>query len=102
MRWNPFLNAAVAAGYIWGIVLLLQFITSFRANTPDTLLDPIGAISLLVFSVALMGFLFFYRPVTLLLEDRKKEAVSYFLKTLLTFGAIALAAIALLTLLYYR
>ncbi len=100
MRWNPFLNAGIAAAYVWGVVLLIQFISSFRANTPDTLLDSVSALSLLVFSAALMGFLFFYRPVTLMLEDKKEEAAAYFLKTLGTFGAILLAVIVALTVLY--
>ena len=88
MRWNPILNAAVVATYIAGIAFLLQFVQSIRHDTPDTFIDPIGALSLLVFSVAVMGFLFFYWPVVLLLDHKKEEAVSYFLKTLGTFGLI--------------
>src|SRR5580704_5194860 len=96
MRWNPFLNASIASGYIAGIALFLQFIQSFKHNTPDTPIDAVGALSLLVFSVALMGFLFFYRPAVLLLDNKREEAVSYFLKTLGTFGVItALVFIAL-------
>lgn len=99
MRWNPFLNAIGAAAYIWGIALLFQYIEAVRGNTPDTFLDPIGALSLLVFSVACMGFLFFYQPVILLLENKKNEALSYFFKTLVTFGVITLLVIASLSLL---
>ncbi|MCX6785044.1 MAG: hypothetical protein NTV81_03905 [Candidatus Komeilibacteria bacterium] len=100
MRWNPFINAdaAVAAVYIWGIALLFRFVRSIAGNTPDSIVDPIGALSLLVFSVALMGFLFFYRPVMLLVENKKAEAISYFLKTLGIFGAMALLAIMILSL----
>jgi Na+-transporting methylmalonyl-CoA/oxaloacetate decarboxylase gamma subunit len=55
-------------------------------------------LSLLVFSVAVMGFLFFYRPAVLLIENKKKEAVDYFFKTLGAFGAItAIVVAAMLT-----
>ena len=40
-----------------------------------------------------MGFLFFYRPMGLLMENKRDEAVSFFLKTLGTFGAITLLVI---------
>jgi hypothetical protein len=52
-----------------------------------------AAISLVVFSAATMAFLFFYRPLVLLLEHRSSEAVAFFLKTLATFGVIGLLAI---------
>ncbi len=88
MKWNPYLNAFAASAYIGGIALFLQFIESIRHDTPDTLVDGTGFISLVVFSAAVMAFLFFYRPLLLLIEDKKKEALSYFLKTLLTFGVV--------------
>ena len=97
MRWNPFFNAGGAAVYIWGIGLLFQYISSVRGNTPDNFLDPIAALSLLVFSVAVMGFLFFYRPVVLLIDNKKEEAVLYFLKTLGIFGVITIFVIAMLS-----
>ncbi len=97
MRWNPFLNAVYAAAYVWGIGLLINYIGRLRGDTPDNLIGSIAALSLMVFSAAVMGFLFFYRPVTLLTENKKAEAFSFFLKTLLTFGAItALTVITLL------
>ena len=93
MRWNPFLNAIAAASYIGCIALTFQFISHYRANTPDTFLDPIAALSLLVFSVATMAFLFFYRPLTLLLDEKREEAVSFFLKTLGSFGIFTLCMV---------
>ena len=93
MRWNPFLNAAGAAAYIWGIGLLIGHIARLHHDTPDNLVGSVAALSLLVFSAAVMAFLFFYRPVVLLLENKRDEAVSFFLKTLGTFGAITLLAI---------
>ncbi len=99
MRLNPFLNAAIAAAYVWGVVLSIHFLSP-PPNTPDTPITSIIALSLLVFSAAVMGFLFFYRPVVLIVEGKKEQATAYFLKTLGTFGAIALAVISTLTLLY--
>ena len=93
MRWNPFINAAGAAAYIWGIGLLIHHISSLHHDTPDNLVCSIAALSLLVFSAAVMGFLFFYRPAVLLVENKRDEAVSFFLKTLGTFGVITLFVI---------
>lgn len=58
MKWNPILNATLAALYISAVALFMRFIESHRHDTPDTLLDSMGVISLLVFSVAIMAFLF--------------------------------------------
>ena len=98
MKWNPFVNAAAAAAYIGAVALLMQFIQSIRHDTPDTLLDGMGAISLFVFSAAVMSFLFFYQPIIKLSENKKAEAVSYFLKTIGLFGAITIALLTLVSL----
>ncbi|MFA6215471.1 MAG: hypothetical protein WC768_02810 [Patescibacteria group bacterium] len=98
MRWNPILNSAGAAAYIGAVALFMQFIQSLRHDTPDTLLDGMGALSLLVFSAAVMAFLFFYQPIVLLIENKKKEAVSYFLKTLGIFGVITVCVLVLISL----
>lgn len=90
MRWNPYLNAIGAAAYIWGIGFLINYISSLHSDTPDNLTGSITAISLVVFSAAVMAFLFFYRPVVLLIENKKDEAISFFLKTLGVFGLATL------------
>src|ERR1041384_2883538 len=95
MRWNPFVNALAAAAYIWGVGWLMDYITVTQQNTPYNIVDPIAAISLVVFSAAFMAFLFFYRPVVFLIENKKEEAISFFLKTLATFGLLALIAFSL-------
>lgn len=98
MKWNPFFNAAAAAVYIGAVVLFMRFIESLRHDTPDTLLDGMGMISLFVFSAATMSFLFFYQPVLKLLENKRAEAVAYFLKTLGIFGAITIVVLTLVSL----
>jgi Na+/serine symporter len=78
---KPFLRALSAVAYITALVLI---ISSFESKLPkeDTLLAPILMLSLLVFSVAVMGFLFFYDPLRLYIDNQKKEAVHFFLKTI--------------------
>ena len=98
MKWNPVLNALAASAYIGGIVTFLHFIESIRRDTPDTLLDGLGVISLFVFSAAVMAFLFFYEPAIRLLENKRKEAVTYFLQTLGIFGLITIAVLTLVSL----
>jgi hypothetical protein len=90
MKWHPLTNAIAASIYIAAVSLFIRFIESLRHDTPDTLLDGMGVISLFVFSAAVMAFLFFYRPVCLLMENKKNEAISYFLKTLGIFGVVTI------------
>ena len=86
MKWNPFLNVGLAVAYIGAVSVFLRFIESIRHDTPDTWIDGVGFMSLFVFSAAVMAFLFFYQPVSLLVENKRAEAVSYFLKTIGLFG----------------
>lgn len=98
MKWNPFINALMASGYIGAVVLFLHFIESLRHDTPDTFVDGMAAISLFVFSAAVMAFLFFYQPALKLIENKKTEAVSYFLKTLGIFGVMTVTMLTLASL----
>lgn len=98
MKWNPLVNAGTAVVYIAGVVLFMRFMESSRHDTPDTVLDGLGFISLLVCSVAVMAFLFFYQPLVRLVENKKAEALSYFLQTLGIFAAITVALLTLATL----
>lgn len=97
MKWNPFVNALAAALYIGAVSVFMHFIQSLRHDTPDTLLDGVGIMSLFVFSAAVMSFLFFYQPVLKLIENKKAEALSYFLKTLGIFGAITVVVLTLVS-----
>jgi hypothetical protein len=98
MQWNPFINGAAASAYIGAVVLFLHFIESIRHDTPDTFIDGMGAISLFVFSAAVMAVLFFYQPILMLIENKPSEAISYFLKTLGVFGVITVAILILVSL----
>lgn len=98
MRWNPLISALLAAAYIGGVVLFMHFIEGRRHDTPDTLLDGMGVLSLLVFSAATMGLLFFYQPVVKLIEGKRAEAIAYFLKTLGIFGLITVLILTFVSL----
>ncbi len=93
---NPYLNALLAAAYIIVIVLALS---SFEdSSIEETILMPITMLSLLVFSAALMGALFFYQPLSLFLENRKSEALAFFFKTLGTFAGFVVLSVGSLIL----
>ena len=98
MKWNPLLSAVSASAYIGAIASFMQFIGSIRHDTPDTIYDVMGVFSLFTFSAAVMAFLFFYQPILKLIEGKKGEAVSYFLKTIGIFGLITVAILALVSL----
>jgi len=88
MTRNPYLNALCAGLYIVFIVLLIFYGPTFVRDKPDTILAPIAMLSLLVLSVAFMGYTFFFQPVLMYLEEQKREAMELFTKTLVAFAAI--------------
>jgi len=96
MTKNPFVNALSASAYIILGVTIMTFVTQPLRNKPDTFFAPIVFLSLLTLSVAVMAFLFFYQPLMLFIEGKKKEAVSLFVKTVGIFAAITLVALILL------
>ncbi|OGI95224.1 hypothetical protein A2917_01060 [Candidatus Nomurabacteria bacterium RIFCSPLOWO2_01_FULL_42_17] len=91
---NPFLNALAAALYIVVVVFVISSITSDAHE--ETLLIPITMLSLLVLSVSVMGLLFFYEPARLFLENKNREAILFFVKTVGTFACFVIILIALL------
>lgn len=93
MKWNPYLNGLGAAAYIAGLALLISHISRLHHDTPDNLVGSIAALSLFTFTAAVMAFLFFYHPVTLLIDGEKRAALPFFLKTLATFGLVGLITI---------
>ena len=88
MSRNPYANALLAGLYIVFVVLLITYGPAYVRDKPDTILAPMAMLSLLVFSVSLMGYLFFLQPVQMFLEGQKVEAVELFTKTLGAFAVI--------------
>lgn len=85
---NPLINALGAAGYIFSVVSVMNWVTEPLRDKPDTFFAPIAALFVLTLSAAVMAYLFFYQPVLLLIEGKKKESVSYFIKTVGIFATV--------------
>jgi len=96
MSKNPIINALSASAYIIIGVTVMTFVSQALRNKPDTFFAPIVFLSLLTLSVAVMAYLFFYQPVMLFIEGKKKDAVSFFVKTVGIFAAITMVALILL------
>lgn len=94
MTKNPFINAGAAGVYIGAVVLFINYLA--RPDTPDTLLVPLAMISLLVLSVLVMAYCFFLTPMQMYLDGAKKEAVSLFTKSFVTFAAIVVVLLGTL------
>ncbi|MFA5777878.1 MAG: hypothetical protein WC870_00040 [Candidatus Paceibacterota bacterium] len=93
---KPFLNALAAALYIVVIVFVTQFVGSVLKDQNDTIIIPMTMLSLFVLSAAVMGFLFLAEPLQLLIENRKQEAVSFFVKVAGIFSCFVLIFVILL------
>ncbi len=93
---NPYLNALLAAAYIALVACVMYFGTSTMAGKEDTVLAPIAMLSLFVLSAAVMGFIFLFQPLQLLVKGDVASATTLFLKTLVTFAAITAVVFAAL------
>lgn len=88
MTTNPFYNALLAIAYIVTIVSLMFFGSHFISNQGASILYPISALSVLTLSVAVMAYLFFYRPVLMLINGERERGVKLFLHTIGVFAGI--------------
>jgi hypothetical protein len=98
MSKNPLINALGASVYIIMVVSVMNFVTQPLRNKPDTFFAPVIVLFILTLSVAVMAYLFFYQPLLLFIEGKKKAAVDLFVKTV---GIFAVFTVAALTLLYF-
>lgn len=96
MSKNPLLNALGASGYIILVVSVMTLLSQTQKNKPDTFLAPVLFLSLFTLSVAVMAFVFFYQPLRLFLEGKRKRAVNLFLQTVVVFACITTLVFALL------
>lgn len=96
MSKNPLINALSASAYIFLVVSVMTFVTQPLKNKPDTFFAPITVLFVLTLSVAVMAFLFFYQPLLLFIEGKKKEAVNLFIKTVGIFAIITVVVLMLL------
>ncbi len=87
MTKNPFYNALFATAYIMVLITSVFLIPTTFMGQKESVFIPMAMLSLLVLSVALMAYLFFYQPVLMLIEGQRKEAVKLFLQTVGIFAA---------------
>jgi hypothetical protein len=87
MTTNPFLNGASATVYIVIVALIMTFGME-NTGPDDSVFAPIVFLSVFTLSAAVMGYIFFFQPLQLFLDGKKKEAADFFVKTLGAFGAI--------------
>lgn len=91
MSTNPFHNAVLAIGYILGLVSSIFLASTYLDTLEESIFMPVAMLSMLVLSVAVMAYLFFYQPIVLLLDGKREQAVKLFLQTIGIFaGAIVL------------
>ncbi|MDP2665553.1 MAG: hypothetical protein Q8P23_02850 [bacterium] len=88
MTKNPFINALGAAGYISLLVTFIFNSPNFISDNELGMMAPILFLSLFVISAAIMGYLFVYPSVHLLIEGKKEEATRLFLTTIASFAGI--------------
>lgn len=96
MTKNPILNALSAYVYVIFVVSIINFLSQMLGNKPDSPFAPIFLLSMLTFSVSFMAYVFFYQPMILLFDGKKKEGFRLFIKTVGIFGVITLLSLALL------
>lgn len=96
MNTNPFYNAILAIGYIALLVSGVFYGSEYLDGViQETIFLPMGFLATFVLSAALMGYLFLYQPLLLIIDGRREEGVTFFLKTV---GAFAIAtALVILT-----
>src|SRR3990167_2348597 len=96
MSKNPIFNALSASAYIILVVTVMTFVTQPLKNKPDTFFAPIIFLSVLTLSVVVMAFLFFYQPLQLFIEGKKKVAVNLFVRTVGIFAVFTAVVLVLL------
>jgi hypothetical protein len=99
---TPLLNALGATCYIGFVIALIQVLTKYGHDKQDTLLIPMFMLSLLVLSVTVMAFLFFYKPLCLYAENKKQEALKFFTTTVLYFSVTVFVFFSTLLYSYLR
>ncbi len=91
---NPYINSLFAEAYIITVATVIH--TIGKQNTRDTFLDSIAALSLVTLSAAVMGYLFFGKPIMLYLDGEKQSAFTFLGKTIFGFAIITTTLIVLI------
>lgn len=96
MTKNPIINAISASGYIVLVAAVLNYISANFGDKPDTVFAPVIFLSLLTLSVVMMAFFFFYQPIQLFVDGKKKEGIKLFVRTLGFFAIFTIVALSLM------
>lgn len=96
MSRNPIVNALSASAYIAFVVTVMNFISETQGKKPDTILAPVVFLSMFTLSTAVMAYLFFYQPLQLFIDGKKKAGLDLFVKTVGAFAAFTVVVLALL------
>ncbi len=88
---KSYLHAIIAFAYI---VILVSIMSLKIEQDGNPIVTGITVLSTLVFSATLMGYLFGSQPILMYIDGKKREAVRFFMETLITFGVLALIAAA--------
>lgn len=94
MTKNPILNALAAALYIVLIGTII-YISAGHDNEIPPFFAPIAFISLFTFSAAMMGYCLLLQPIRMYIDGDKQRAVTLFVRTLLSFGALTAIFLAI-------
>ncbi len=95
MTKTPLINALSASGYILLVVSVLSYVSKTQGSKPDTFFAPVAFLSLLTLSILVMTYLFFYQPLQLFIEGKKKQAIQLFVQTAGIFAVITTAVLIL-------
>jgi len=98
---QSFLHVILAIAYIFCVATFFRN-AEFLLGKEDNFFSPVIALMLLVMSAAIMGILFFGRPVQLYLDNQKKEAVTFFGYTLGWFAMSFVFAILVLSIINFK
>lgn len=90
------LNALGALGYIILVVSLMFSIKDFGGPDGASMLQPVGFLSLLSLSAAVMASLVFGKPAMLYVDGKKKEALKMLGWTIGTFAVLTFALFLLI------
>lgn len=93
MTKNPILNALAALLYIIAVSSFMFFGQRIEDSSIG-IFAPIAALSLFTLSAGIMGYVFLFHPVQMIIEGKKKQGVELFLKTLAIFGGITFLLLA--------
>ncbi len=96
MTKNPIINAFSASGYIILVATIMHIVSQTQGNKPDTFFAPVVFLSLLTLSVTVMAYVFFYQPLHLFIEGKKKQALNLFVQTVGVFAGITVVVFVLL------